>query len=539
MFKIGDSISRWINNRAAIVPEGDDDSFGPQSISYDVNMPNNSSPNKKSPGKGGKQAGRTRSTSRGRPTQEETIAKILDLCKNTNEEVSKIREKLETTASELTKVKEKVEDVQGRIESVEKDSTETKTKIAELEKRQAEMEEKLEERLLAKLQSRVNVSSPPFSRLENSSLQPSGVTRSAMPLEKTMVATAKIVPEARLREESGKKIHDAFQELLRAAETRKQTFLVGVVEKINENGCQMRPQLNFRLFVNRFFDGLRFEEGKLGRAQSTGLPLGRVTVHPDDIHTAKLRIRDGWREAKDLGWWVGQESPIDLRQMETTAFRFIMETKTMCDGLRRFYLEVEDGFLRFQGAPFLPVYMVPANKELWPALAEVLLKMVQSIRSLGWLDRFRHDLRKVEPGLLDEWSCIIKFSSDERAVARPRLTAGEDARLFSKLNSLGRNPRTRPKNAPSATVLTASSDGALAKAPSPVSSTSQVFVGTGESSVAATGESSGTGAQTVGADGAVDPDENGMEIDDIREDEDYKTSEEEAAGDNNFGDVRF
>jgi hypothetical protein len=247
--------------------------------------------------------------------------------------------------------------------------------------------------------------------------------------------TSKIT--SKMTNETGKKIHEAFKELLKVADARKQTFLVGVIENINNEGAQMRPLLNFRQFVSRFFEGIRYEEGKLGTAQSTGLPLGRVMVHMDDVHTMKLRVRDGWRNSRDLGWWVGQETPVDLRQMETNAFRFIMETKSMCDELRRFYLEVDDGFVRFQGAPFLPVYMIPVDKELWPELAGVLLKMVLSVKSASWVDRFRRDLRKLDPGLLEEWNDIFKLTGEEERSPRTE-SDGESIRLLGKLHGLGR-----------------------------------------------------------------------------------------------------
>jgi hypothetical protein len=152
--------------------------------------------------------------------------------------------------------------------------------------------------------------------------------------------------------------------------------------------------------------------GPLGLAQSSGLPLGRVKVHPDDLHTMKIRTRDNWRAVKDVGWWIGQqENPVDLRQMQIKAIRFVMETKTMCDGLRRFYVEVEDGFLRLQGAPFLPVYMVPTDKEKWHELSNIFHKMLLSLRSLNWIDRFRRGLRKVDSSLVLEWNAVLQQSS--------------------------------------------------------------------------------------------------------------------------------
>jgi hypothetical protein len=254
-------------------------------------------------------------------------------------------------------------------------------------------------------------------------------------------------PITPLQDKAGKKIHDAFQELLKVAETRKQVFLVGVVKRTDDKGLQVAPLIQYEDFVRGFFEGVRFELGELGKAQSSGLPLGRVVIHPDDVHTMKLRVRDGWRNAKDLGWWVGQENPADLRQMQANAYRFIMATKNECDGLRKFFLEAEEGFLRFQGAPFLPVYMVPTNEDLWPKLAPVLLKMVESIRSVSWIERFRRDFKKLDPGLLKVWCSIIKLDEKEedehsrfKLHSEPRVDK-EQWSLLSKLNAQGRVPR--------------------------------------------------------------------------------------------------
>jgi hypothetical protein len=312
--------------------------------------------------------------------------------------------------------------------------------LVELEKNQGEAEKRMEQRILAQLKLSTTQAPQPKPQAAYGAAEPKLYGPKELQLSRETTGTPTN------RDETGRKIHEAFKELLKIAETKKQTFLVGIFEQLTENGAQKRPLVNYKAFVESFFEGARFEMGKLGRAMSTGLPLGRVVVHPEDVHTLKLRIRDGWRNARDLGWWVGQENPVDLRQMETNAFRFIMETKTECDGLRKFYLEVDEGFLRFQGAPFLPVYMVPSEKELWPKLAPVLLLMVESLRAVSWVDRFRRDLRKLDPALLEEWNCIIKCRGgavDEQPLSGVRGRRDERLVLMSKLNFLGRtSPRT-------------------------------------------------------------------------------------------------
>jgi hypothetical protein len=140
-----------------------------------------------------------------------------------------------------------------------------------------------------------------------------------------------------------------------------------------------------------------------------------VRVHPEDVHIMKLRVRDQWRAAKDVGWWFGQESPVDLCQMQTNAFRFIMDAKQHCNELRRFYLEAEDGFIRYSHVPFLPVYLVPTDKELWPLLAPILLKMVRSIKMEDWVKRFK-GVKKLNPTLVQDWNSVLR--EPQRAAKR-------------------------------------------------------------------------------------------------------------------------
>jgi hypothetical protein len=437
MFSLGGLVTR-VSEGTIFTTDSPEESTGPGSLSYDVNMPSPNKNKKKSPSKANT---RTRSTSRGRLSPEDSIAKILDLCKSTNDEVSKIRERLDITTTDITELKDKVADVQERLGKVESVTNTVTEKVRDLEDSQAAMEQRIEERLLARLEER-GKSSPAYQPTVSQFSMTTKPVSQLLQRPRPKITHQEVGEDAyRKGGEAGKKIHDAFKELLKVAEARKQTFLVGVIENINEGGAQMRPLLNYKQFVERFFEGVRYEIGKLGLAQSTGLPLGRVTVHREDVHVMKMRIRDGWRGARDLGWWSGQENPMDLRQMETTAFRFIMETKTMCEGLRRFYLEVDEGFLRFQGAPFLPVYMVPADKSLWPELAEVLLKMVQSLRAVSWIDRFRHDLRKLDPGLLEEWNNIFRVTSDTEQGRRPNLALDDEIRVLGKLRAAGRGQR--------------------------------------------------------------------------------------------------
>jgi hypothetical protein len=164
MFNLSDISFRWPTSQPSQPQENDEESFGPSSLSYNVNMtpsPKKPSPAKKDSAGGSQTKPRTRSTSRakGRSSQEDAIGTILQLCRDTNEEVTKIRSGLELVTNELGEVKKKMETVDKRVEKVEKDTGEIASRVESLEKKQEEMESKLEEKLLKKLKNVVPSSS--------------------------------------------------------------------------------------------------------------------------------------------------------------------------------------------------------------------------------------------------------------------------------------------------------------------------------------------------------------------------------------------
>jgi hypothetical protein len=163
MFNIGDLVTRFTRSIASPLLSDDEDSFGPQSISYNVNMgtPEKSTKNSSPPGggsrgnrRGGGGGARARSTSKSRNQETDWMDKInqiYNLCTDTKQEVTQITAKLESTSSDVAEVKASVQKVEGRLDVVE---TETKTlseKVAAVEQGNKEMEQRLEERLLKKL----------------------------------------------------------------------------------------------------------------------------------------------------------------------------------------------------------------------------------------------------------------------------------------------------------------------------------------------------------------------------------------------------
>ncbi len=424
MFKVGELIMRWVEPRVATTNEGEAELSGPSSISYDVNMPD----------KNAKGTARQRSTSRPRDNSE-MLSEVLKLCKETKEDTTKMQTSLDAVVKEVAAVKTQVDKVEERVNKIESDSANLVGRVEKLETARRETDEEIEARLEKKILDKLRAQYPQLADPKVSTS-----TRGTRPP----------IPGPSMGGKVGNKVHEAFQDLLRAAEARKNSFLVGVIEQYTESGAQLRPTLRYDQVVRRFFRGLRHEMGALGYAQSTGMPLVKVSVHPDDVHEAKLRVRDRWRETRDFGWWVGQENPPDLRQMQANAFRFIMASKKSCGELRRYYLEADEGFIRYARVPFLPVYLVPTNKAKWSALGKVLLSMVQSIRDRDWVDRFR-GVRELHPALIAEWNAILKRGGDGEEYEED---ASEDddrvpaTRAAGKLNYLGRVNRASARDVP-------------------------------------------------------------------------------------------
>jgi hypothetical protein len=458
MFRINELVTRAISSFGT---SQDEDSIEPASLGYDINMVNNSPKGRKnqsSPSgsgqekneRGGRRGGnRARSTSSNRGAEgDDEMMKILNnirqLCTETKEEVKQVSEKLTATTKEVGEMKAKITEVEKRVETVEKNS-------AGLE---ARLEAKIIEKLSGRLQKKTvsldpSSSTPgkPFPPVYKSSSIPSLVSKSSRPLEKPV--SQKTLPK--VPNVDGKQLHAAFEDLLQEQEAKKCCFLVGAVKETTEDGVAMKPKISYAHMVRRFFDGVRYKMSPLSTAKSNGMPLGKVQVHPQDAHVVKMRCRDNWREPREFGWWIGQENPVDLRQMEVNAFRFIMEGKKEQDGLQRYYIEAENGFLRFARVPFLPVYMVPEDKAQWPELFPILLEMVKSIGSKNWVSRFR-GVKKLDSRLLEAWNSVLNDgASDESCSYDSEDSDVTEKQLRGKLLYLGRVPRAPTKTRASMT----------------------------------------------------------------------------------------
>jgi hypothetical protein len=186
---------------------------------------------------------------------------------------------------------------------------------------------------------------------------------------------------------------------------------MGVKDEVDTMGKQISPSVPFKEIFKRFFSRIRYTASEPSTSVATKLPIIRFLVHRDDLHQAKMTLRDRGREIRNLGWWVAQECPKELRDMETNAFRFFMELKkkhsAKCPALKRHYLEVSDGFLKAGGTPLVPVFSIPNDVEKWPKLAPILNKMIEEVMSCDWVSRFKKP-KPISQALYDEWGDITE-----------------------------------------------------------------------------------------------------------------------------------
>jgi hypothetical protein len=209
------------------------------------------------------------------------------------------------------------------------------------------------------------------------------------------------------KDKSDMRVQAAFQDLLASAEAQKQTFVLGMVEEFDTKGVQIPPEVPYQEVFRRFFGNIRFDAAAPTEQVSNKLPIIRFVVQRDDVHQAKMIIRDRNREIRLLGWWVAQESPKDLRDMNSNAIKFFKAAKETCPELKRVYLQAEDGFVKFAYTPLLPVFSIPADKSKWPRLAPVLWKMVDEVRNVDWLSRQKKP-KSVSAALYEEWGDILE-----------------------------------------------------------------------------------------------------------------------------------
>jgi hypothetical protein len=431
-FNLDEKLSLWRSSPAAL--SSDEDSFGPASIPYNVNVV-------AMPGTQGEAqpAGRSSSLERRQGAERQpTLQDILQAVNGLRDDNAKALSEIAQTNGRVTKVEDRVTKVETATSDLEVkvDGLDLKIeqmvdeKISEMvnsgqidekleEKLDGTLEEKIDGKISEKLDAKLDaaleekINAKVRQALEEQKQKEKGQRikqTSCSPVPSTLPKKlSQLLPKP--KDKADVRVQAAFQDLLAAADVQKHTFVMGMKDDKDTQGKQILPELPFTEIFKRFFNSIRYTRDKPTTAMSNKLPLIRFVVHPEDVHQTKMIIRDRGREIRMYGWWVAQESPKDLRDMESNAVKFFIEAKTTCPDLKRVWLTAEDGFVKAAGVPILPVFTVPKDKSKWADLAPVLLQMVEDVRSQDWLGRHRKP-KAVNPKLYERWGEITDPPGD-------------------------------------------------------------------------------------------------------------------------------
>jgi hypothetical protein len=437
MFNLGENFKFTWRSAPALIASSDEDSFGPASISYDVNM---------SPGSG--QARSNSASRRGSQDKQPSIADVLQAVNALREDNSKTLEAIATTNTRVSRVEERLtesekatHDLEVKVDAFDLKISDQNLeelinqKIAELV--DGEIVKCVEEKIGSKEQFHADVRklvsdsvvaalgeklAGKVKELVEAELQKRSMThfadeprlRARSPeklfpsFSRSTTPSIRVLPQVlpKPKDNSDVRVQAAFQDLLASAEAQKQAFVIGMVDEKDDKDRQILPEVPYEEIFRRFFGNIRFDAAKPTVQVANKLPIVRFVVQRDDVHQAKMIVRDRNREMRLLGWWVAQESPKDLRDMNSNAIKFFKVAKETCPELKRVYLQAEDGFVKFAYTPILPVFSIPTDTTKWAKLAPLLWKMVDEVRNVDWVSRQKKST-SISSSLYDEWGDIV------------------------------------------------------------------------------------------------------------------------------------
>jgi hypothetical protein len=93
--------------------------------------------------------------------------------------------------------------------------------------------------------------------------------------------------------------------------------------------------------------------------------------------------------------------------MNSTAYAFFKFARENYSLVRQFRLETDGGYLTMDDVPILPVYLVPAKKSFWLALAALLTDLVADYVQKDWLETATATY-KIPEWFTEKWCEVLK-----------------------------------------------------------------------------------------------------------------------------------
>ena len=198
------------------------------------------------------------------------------------------------------------------------------------------------------------------------------------------------------------KAEGEFYSLVNQATAKRHVFVVGHVT--NDHGTPIPTTITVKDILLKYFSTVDYE--LLTTNPSSVTNVRRFRVHPSHIPVTKQMARDLNPELRSHGWWIQQETPNELRKMNSMATKFFMEVKKLQPALRRYNFDVDCGFITIDGAVVLPVFMVTEDGRKWNELSELLVEIVRASLNLPWLLRMATPI-KIEYEMLQKWGKVV------------------------------------------------------------------------------------------------------------------------------------
>jgi hypothetical protein len=96
--------------------------------------------------------------------------------------------------------------------------------------------------------------------------------------------------------------------------------------------------------------------------------------------------------------------------MNSNAYAFFKVARDKYSLIRNFRFEAEDGYLKMNDSPFLPIYLVPNKRESWSELAALLTELVVDYVNQDWLTTVTMEF-KVPESFTSRWCKLLRESS--------------------------------------------------------------------------------------------------------------------------------
>jgi hypothetical protein len=201
-------------------------------------------------------------------------------------------------------------------------------------------------------------------------------------------------------------IEREFDELLTKARSMANCFAMGRVTDAVVG--YVSPPKTAQQVLDRYFGGLTFEFAQApGKSQ-----IKRLRVDKQSLQDFRANLEVYEFQIRSDGWWLVQDLPPDLRLLRSNAFKFFKEARSMYETVKATFLDVslETGCVVIDGVEFVPIYLIPRVQKKWPVLFPIFQRAVEEVLGIEWVEK-KSAVLSISHELLQEWSDAVGLKS--------------------------------------------------------------------------------------------------------------------------------